>query len=562
MNPEDSTLASKIGKALVTTHDYFRAVNYYENAVRADPSKTALFHDLIDLYLQLNQYQEAGRALTDHLRSRSHMRDTDDVKSLIADVKSYLLLAKVYQCSNAPTELQQALESAWALQKDVLAILKAHGRDADLLSKQRELAATIAYNLAQYFHVNDELDKAQTFYQEALKQSDTHEKSLVAMAKLYLSNSDLDQCQHTCQMLLRIDPAHEEASSIISDLMFRRSEFDHAIQHFKQLLERKPNHYPVLLKLIHLLRRSGRLNEAPRFFKLATKNNPRALQDPGLHYCQGLHAWYTNTPSEALKELQMARRDATWGNLALNHMIEIYLNPDNEAIFQEVAESKGDNSEHVRQAEQLMKELSQRTGIDSNRVAVLECYCQMATNQKPKIEQAVQNFNQILSTNNDYLPAILGIANAFLLLKQEPKARNQLKRVSKMNFQVEYATEFERSWLLLADIYIQVGKYDLATELCQKCLTHNKSCSKAWELLGMIMEKENSFKDAADDYEKAWKLLNEASPAVGFKLAFNYLKAKRFVEAIEVCQKVLAICPDYPKIKKDILEKARASLRP
>eukprot|EP00455_Lapot_gusevi_P005053 TRINITY_DN12130_c0_g1_i4.p1 TRINITY_DN12130_c0_g1~~TRINITY_DN12130_c0_g1_i4.p1 ORF type:complete len:144 (-),score=53.20 TRINITY_DN12130_c0_g1_i4:36-431(-) len=131
-----------------------------------------------------------------------------------------------------------------------------------------------------------------------------------------------------------------------------------------------------------------------------------------------------------------------------------------------------------------------------------------------------------------------------------------------MNFQVEYATEFERSWLLLADIYIQVGKYDLATELCQKCLTHNKSCSKAWELLGMIMEKENSFKDAADDYEKAWKLLNEASPAVGFKLAFNYLKAKRFVEAIEVCQKVLAICPDYPKIKKDILEKARASLRP
>lgn len=30
----------------------------------------------------------------------------------------------------------------------------------------------------------------------------------------------------------------------------------------------------------------------------------------------------------------------------------------------------------------------------------------------------------------------------------------------------------------------------------------------------------------------------QASAAVGFKLAFNYLKAKRFVEAIDVCHKV------------------------
>ncbi len=48
----------------------------------------------------------------------------------------------------------------------------------------------------------------------------------------------------------------------------------------------------------------------------------------------------------------------------------------------------------------------------------------------------------------------------------------------------------------------------------------------------------------------------------GFRLGFNYLKAKRFVDAIGVCQKVLEKYPDYPKIKKEILEKARQSLRP
>lgn len=76
------------------------------------------------------------------------------------------------------------------------------------------------------------------------------------------------------------------------------------------------------------------------------------------------------------------------------------------------------------------------------------------------------------------------------------------------------------------------------------------------------MEKEHSYKDASDHYEKAWKFSGEASPSIGFKLAFNYLKAKRFVEAIELCHKVLAASPNYPKIEKEILQKAQASLRP
>ena len=55
---------------------------------------------------------------------------------------------------------------------------------------------------------------------------------------------------------------------------------------------------------------------------------------------------------------------------------------------------------------------------------------------------------------------------------------------------------------------------------------------------------------------------NELSPVIGFKLAFNYLKAKKYVDAINVCHKVLKQFPDYPRMRKDILDKARANLRP
>jgi tetratricopeptide repeat protein 21B len=84
---------------------------------------------------------------------------------------------------------------------------------------------------------------------------------------------------------------------------------------------------------------------------------------------------------------------------------------------------------------------------------------------------------------------------------------------------------------------------------------------KAYEYFGFIMEKEQSYKDAAHNYEMAWKFTNSNNPVIGFKLAFNYMKAKRYVDAIDVSKEILAKFPDYPKIKKDILEKCRNSLK-
>ncbi len=68
--------------------------------------------------------------------------------------------------------------------------------------------------------------------------------------------------------------------------------------------------------------------------------------------------------------------------------------------------------------------------------------------------------------------------------------------------------------------------------------------------------------DAAEHYENAWKHEQQSSPAIGYKLAFNYLKASRFVDAVDVCCKVLKSHPTYPKMKQDILDKARANIRP
>ena len=80
--------------------------------------------------------------------------------------------------------------------------------------------------------------------------------------------------------------------------------------------------------------------------------------------------------------------------------------------------------------------------------------------------------------------------------------------------------------------------------------------------MGLIKEKEASYRDAADHYEQAWKCENEATPRIGYKLPFNYLKAERLIDATDVRHKVIKQFPDYPKIRKEVLFRAREGLRP
>ena len=145
--------------------------------------------------------------------------------------------------------------------------------------------------------------------------------------------------------------------------------------------------------------------------------------------------------------------------------------------------------------------------------------------------------------------------------KKSSDARNHLKTVIQNDYQLQYADYFEQAWILMADYFISVNKYDLAESELKKCLKYNKSTVKAEELMGLIKEKEKAYVDAADHYAKAWKMSNKKSGGVGFRLAFNYLKAERYVDAIDVGKDILKVHPNLPKVQTDIIDKARSVIR-
>ncbi|XP_007494364.1 tetratricopeptide repeat protein 21B isoform X1 [Monodelphis domestica] len=564
-NPKDGTLASKIGKALVKTHNYSKAITYYEAALKSG-QQNFLCYDLAELLLKLKRYEKAEKVLQHALAHEP----VNELSALIEDGRYQVLLAKIYSKMEKPGEAVIALQQARELQARVLKRVQMEQPDA--VPTQKQLAAEICAEIAKHSAAQRDYEKSIKFYKEALVYCETDNKAMLELARLYLAQDDPDACQRHCALLLKNDQDNEAATMMMADLMFRKQDYEQAVFHFQQLLERKPDNYTTLSRLIDLLRRAGKLEDVPRFLLMAEKHNARAKFEPGFQYCRGLYLWYTGEPNDALRHFNKARKDSDWGQNAIYNMIEICLNPDNETVGGEVFENLdgdlGNSTEKqesvqlaVRTAEKLLKELKPQTVQGHIQLRIMENYCLMATKQKANVERALNTFTEIATSEKDHIPALLGMATAFMILKQTPRARNQLKRISKMNWNPIDAEEFEKSWLLLADIYIQSAKYDMAGDLLRRCLRHNRSCCKAYEYMGYIMEKEQAYKDASVNYEMAWKYGNQTNPTVGYKLAFNYLKGKRYVDAIDICHKVLEAHPTYPKIRKDILDKARSSLR-
>ncbi|CEG46469.1 Tetratricopeptide TPR1 [Plasmopara halstedii] len=574
LSPSDPTIAGRIGRVLISKHDYLKAVDYYESALKMAPENLVLRKDLAELYIKLRHFEQALFVVQQAATS-----DSEALSYLLPFVDLQLVLPKIYCGLGSDDMAVQALMRAYAIQKIVLDRQK--DEQPDVLNKQRAAIAETCFQIAAIYSnasSNSESNNVIKYCTLALQSDESHEDSLLYMARAYQQIGDLGQCQMRCLTLLRLNPAHEEAALMLADLLLQKEDNEAAIYHFQQLLDSRPNNFAALSRLLVMLRRAGKLHTsstdkeqgrvAQRYLSLAERSaNAHVAHAPGLHFCKGLYARFRNNVLEAIDEFNRARRDPEWGERALINMIEIYLNPDNESLWDSGHDGTEDNTkeqaDNLRIANTLLDELPIARSERDAKLRVLEAYAVLAGRTKSMLDKSIQLFVEILETvDRDYVPALLGLATGYMLTKQQPKARNQLKRIAKMPYDQTLADEFERSYLLLADIYINRGKFDLAQELCKRSLTHNKSSGKAWELLGLVMEKEQSFIDAAECYQEAWTCEGEASAAIGFKLAFNYLKAKKLVLAVNICNKVLDQYPDYPKIRKDILEKAYAGFRP
>eukprot|EP00656_Telonema_subtile_P017730 TRINITY_DN19551_c0_g1_i2.p1 TRINITY_DN19551_c0_g1~~TRINITY_DN19551_c0_g1_i2.p1 ORF type:complete len:733 (+),score=260.04 TRINITY_DN19551_c0_g1_i2:81-2279(+) len=566
--PPSCAVCAKVASAYLVAHQYEHAIEWFNKAVLLDETRVDLRLRLAELYMKLLSWAPATQVLNDVLVYVGS-RDRGPPSAVL--VQTHQLLARLHRLTHNEASMITSLTAARDAQTIVLR--SAEGSSA----AQKKIAADICHEMAAHYKAKKQNDLVGEQLQQAVKHDEGGVASIALLAEHLLeqchrqpsSTAHQEDCLQQCMALMRLDPGNVRASTIMADVMYQKGDYEGAIYHLHQIFSQQPENYSVLVQLLRLLRNHGQLPEdGPRFLSMAAKASPRAHFAPGYHFCRGLFLRWSYNPREALTEFNLARMDAHWGLQATVNMAELYLCPDNENLWEEPSSDRlaKDTSDAVSASIKLLKEakaFDQAAGTQGSvRVRVLEAYAMMATRDKAGVERAFKLLGAVLEEDQDNVPALLAMSTGFMMLKQGPKARNNLKRIVKMPFAEPESHEFERAWLMLAEVYMESGKYDQAQDLCKKCLAFNKSCCKGYDTLGQIFEKEASYSDAADQYAHSWKYSGEASPMVGYKLAFQYLKAKRYVEAIDVCHKVLAIVPDYAKMREDILDKARASLRP
>ena len=140
-------------------------------------------------------------------------------------------------------------------------------------------------------------------------------------------------------------------------------EVDQAAFHYRRLLERSAVSFEALSRLVLLLRNSGMLAEAKGFLEEARRVAHTCNEMAGLNYCEGLYHRYRNDVHEAVRAFNLASRDAQWGERALTALVEIYVNPTGDNLWETIADTDSRNvrAEQVRVAEEMLNKLERQS---------------------------------------------------------------------------------------------------------------------------------------------------------------------------------------------------------
>ncbi|KAI3422342.1 Tetratricopeptide repeat protein 21B [Globodera pallida] len=558
--PKDHQLAEKIGNAYVKCH------LYNKQAIKSGRQNLRI--RFAEQLFQMGNFEKCKKVLKNVLDEQG---EPSEVATMREYVSYLMLMSRLLIEQNDWEQSSKDLQRARQLQLKVIA--RGAGREGINVTEEKQLAATICQQLAEMHANTREWNKAIELFKEAIGHNERDVKSQISLATIYASMGKLQLCNQQCQQVLAIEPNNNDATLLLADLMYQRNEGEEAMKHFSQLLDRNPNLYHALARYIELGWRQGSIELGEKRLRNALENNPRATVDAGFNFCKGLIEWYTGEPNAALQAFSRARRDLEWGERALYNMIEICLNPDNEILGADVGEQQmspedaQEANESYKAADRFFKELRHKSMLDQ-RYKLVENFILLASPNKANVQKALSNFTELCKTDgttegeaNLSVGAILGSARALLMLKQTQKAKAQLKKVLGHAWNLDEAEYLQQCWLLLADIYIDQSKNDQAVNILRSVLQHNASCSKAYEYTAFVCEKEQKYADAAANYEAAWNVRKRMNPRIGYKLAYNHFKCHRLFECIEVCHAVLKQYPTYPKIKKEILDKARANIR-
>ncbi|RYG69860.1 tetratricopeptide repeat protein, partial [archaeon] len=358
LEPRNSRLRAKIGRALVSTHEYHRAVEFYEAALRelnsrlastsndaknkstvdaASAERISLAHDLAKLYMKLGRHESADRVLNNIIH------DTPGaLAEHMSNIQTYTLLVQVYR-QHSTVDVIPTLQKIYGIYKGLNSQMRSGmSFHSDIEENKIKLAAICNEIAKEMFDAilhnapNHSIDDVERYLQEGNNVYNQSTDIMLSLAKMFKYRRTYEQCQVQCHKIVSINTTNvKEALLLLADVLLLVSDAEKAVEPIMTYLNSNPSvQYDLLERCITLLRRAGKLVEAKNILANIEKRDKKHLSQAGYHYCNGLYLRYTNNIGKAILEFNYCRRDEAWAAQAITHMVELYLNPDQDGIWE------------------------------------------------------------------------------------------------------------------------------------------------------------------------------------------------------------------------------------
>lgn len=176
-------IARKIGSAMVKTHNYRSAMDYYEASVKKG-SQHVLRVDLANLYIKLRLYPNARKVIDAGL---AHENGSVDLEHLKADVKLHMASAELATAQDPPDKATAIEDLMKAKEAQRVVLRRVIQEQPDTLARENAMMPKLCMSIAELYVKQGEKDRAVGFYDEALRFEPDCEDALIALSRLYLS---------------------------------------------------------------------------------------------------------------------------------------------------------------------------------------------------------------------------------------------------------------------------------------------------------------------------------------------------------------------------------------
>jgi tetratricopeptide (TPR) repeat protein len=545
-------LYNELAQAEGNHEDVNKAIQYYQEALKLDPSAHVIFEELTDLYVQTGRLHDAVAQAEELLKTDPNNLD------------AHRMLARVYT-TMAVGNSQTAKVDDDYLHKAINEYQKVTTKDP----KDAESFVT----LGNLYRAANDSPSAEKAFQSALQADPNSEEALAGLAKLYADLGDNAKAVATLKTLTDKDPNPHTLASLAQQYE-EMNDFKSAAEVLKRAVEANPDNEDLSREFAINLAQSGQFESSIKVFQQLAADNPRqvfyALQLSRLYLSQ-----YAKAKKGAPDAQSLLTQAQDWIATAKKIDPTDLRIHDQQANILEIQDKIDAAIAELKSA--LDEAPRKRNARDASERAVVERHLGMLYRQNKQYDQAVNEFRQLTALGDDSLgpdawvqivetyraandkPAMLREATAALgKYPDNPAVVEEHASVLAENGKLDEAVAEMRSLLrggssdcdiqmFVAQLY-ETGKrwndMGKALDAAEKVANSDDQKERISFMRGAMLEREKKFEASEAAFRKVLEINPNDAGALNY---LGYMLADRDVrleEAYDLIKKALDLDPD------------------